>query len=211
MKNQHRTNYHFPSPSGRKKDCMFQKCVEIEIASCGNPQKESRENIREAIEFTWKMHWNTGCWQISNPPSQHMKNSLPLIEVPSWNFQEYHPGTWFHRWKRGGLHQALHQGKRSHTALICTNDTGQKLLVIIPKRDILPIGTLLSIMKQGKFTREEFTKILTGWSRELKHPRSFCRLMQKYPTNGLDGIFSLMKSQKYRHSMKTNKAQSPLE
>jgi predicted RNA binding protein YcfA (HicA-like mRNA interferase family) len=64
--------------------------------------------------------------------------------------------------KKRGFTEALHQGKGSHTALICTDDTGQKLLVIIPKRDILPIGTLLSIMKQGKFTRDEFTKILTG-------------------------------------------------
>jgi predicted RNA binding protein YcfA (HicA-like mRNA interferase family) len=40
--------------------------------------------------------------------------------------------------------------------------TGQKLLVIVPKRDILPIGTLLSIMRQGKFTREEFMDMLSG-------------------------------------------------
>jgi predicted RNA binding protein YcfA (HicA-like mRNA interferase family) len=53
-------------------------------------------------------------------------------------------------------------GKGSHTALIRIDNTGQKLLLIIPKRDILPIGTLLSIMRQGKFTRDEFIEILTG-------------------------------------------------
>jgi predicted RNA binding protein YcfA (HicA-like mRNA interferase family) len=64
--------------------------------------------------------------------------------------------------KKRGFTEARHQGKGSHTALIRTDDTGQKLLVIVPKRDILPIGTLLSIMRQGKFTREEFIEILTG-------------------------------------------------
>jgi len=47
-------------------------------------------------------------------------------------------------------------------ALIRVDNTGQKLLVIVPKRDILPIGTLLSIMRQGKFSREEFMDILTS-------------------------------------------------
>jgi predicted RNA binding protein YcfA (HicA-like mRNA interferase family) len=64
--------------------------------------------------------------------------------------------------KKRGFAEARYQGKGSHTALIWTGDTGQKLLVIVPKRDILPIGTLLSIMRQGKFTREEFIEILTG-------------------------------------------------
>lgn len=64
--------------------------------------------------------------------------------------------------KKRGFTEAQHQGKGSHIALIRTDDTGQKLLVIVPKRDILPIGTLFSIMRQGKFTREEFIEILTG-------------------------------------------------
>jgi len=64
--------------------------------------------------------------------------------------------------KKRGFTEACHQGKGSHTALIRIDETGQKLLVIVPKRDILPIGTLLSIMRQGKFTREEFLEILTG-------------------------------------------------
>jgi predicted RNA binding protein YcfA (HicA-like mRNA interferase family) len=64
--------------------------------------------------------------------------------------------------KKRGFTEARHQGRGSYTALIWTGDTGQKLLVIVPKRDILPIGTLLSIMRQGKFTREEFIEILTG-------------------------------------------------
>jgi predicted RNA binding protein YcfA (HicA-like mRNA interferase family) len=64
--------------------------------------------------------------------------------------------------KKRGFTDARYQGKGSHTALIRVDTTGQKLLVIVPKRDILPIGTLLSIMRQGKFTREEFMDMLSG-------------------------------------------------
>jgi predicted RNA binding protein YcfA (HicA-like mRNA interferase family) len=64
--------------------------------------------------------------------------------------------------KKRGFTEARHQGKGSHTALIRADSNGQQLLIIIPKRDILPIGTLLSIMRQGKFTREEFIGIITG-------------------------------------------------
>lgn len=63
--------------------------------------------------------------------------------------------------KKRGFTEARYQGKGSHTALVRIDNTGQKLLVIVPKRDILPIGTLLSIMRQGKYTREEFIEILT--------------------------------------------------
>jgi len=64
--------------------------------------------------------------------------------------------------KKRGCSEARHQGKGSHTALIRVDCTGQKLLVIVPKRDILPVGTLLSIMRQGNFSRDEFIEILTG-------------------------------------------------
>jgi predicted RNA binding protein YcfA (HicA-like mRNA interferase family) len=64
--------------------------------------------------------------------------------------------------KKRGFTEARHQGKGSHTALIRIDNTGQKLLIIIPKRDIVPISTLLSIMRQGNFSREEFIEILTG-------------------------------------------------
>jgi len=62
--------------------------------------------------------------------------------------------------KKRGFTDARYQGKGSHTALIHEDNAGQKLLVIVPKREILPVGTLLSIMKQGKFTREEFIEML---------------------------------------------------
>ncbi|MFA5376216.1 MAG: hypothetical protein WC455_10775 [Dehalococcoidia bacterium] len=49
----------------------------------------------------------------------------------------------------------------SHTVFFKVDDKGQKLLVVVPKRDILPVGVLISIMKQGKFARDEFLELLT--------------------------------------------------
>jgi predicted RNA binding protein YcfA (HicA-like mRNA interferase family) len=51
---------------------------------------------------------------------------------------------------------APHQGKRSHVALYKRDVDGRKLLVIIPKRDPVPRGTLLSILKQARMTKDEF-------------------------------------------------------
>jgi predicted RNA binding protein YcfA (HicA-like mRNA interferase family) len=64
------------------------------------------------------------------------------------------------RLKKAGFELARHQGKGSHTVLFKQDENGQKLLVVVPKRDILPIGVLLSIMKQARFTREEFLALL---------------------------------------------------
>ncbi|MDD5144500.1 type II toxin-antitoxin system HicA family toxin [Methanoregula sp.] len=66
------------------------------------------------------------------------------------------------RLMKRGFEKARHQGKGSHTVLFKTDATGQKLLVVVPKRDILPAGVLLSIMKQGRFTRDEFLELLTA-------------------------------------------------
>ncbi|WP_292410572.1 MULTISPECIES: type II toxin-antitoxin system HicA family toxin, partial [unclassified Methanoculleus] len=37
-----------------------------------------------------------------------------------------------------------------------TGEDGVKLLVVIPRRDPIPRGTLLSILKQARLTKEEF-------------------------------------------------------
>lgn len=58
--------------------------------------------------------------------------------------------------KKAGFVNAPRQGKGSHTALYKMDDSGKKLLVIIPRRDPVPKGTLLSILKQANLTREEF-------------------------------------------------------
>ena len=66
------------------------------------------------------------------------------------------------RLKKAGFELARHQGKGSHTALFKQDENGQKLLVVVPKRDILPPGVLLSIMKQARLTRQEFLTLLEG-------------------------------------------------
>lgn len=57
--------------------------------------------------------------------------------------------TLIKKFKRIGYQDAPFQGKGSHVALYKDAD-GTKLLVIIPKRDPIPIGTLMSIMKQAR-------------------------------------------------------------
>jgi predicted RNA binding protein YcfA (HicA-like mRNA interferase family) len=59
-----------------------------------------------------------------------------------------------------GFGYAPHRGKGSHTALYRIDPQGVKRLVIIPKRDPLPTGTLHSIMKQAGMSREEFIELL---------------------------------------------------
>ncbi|MDP3013099.1 MAG: type II toxin-antitoxin system HicA family toxin [Candidatus Subteraquimicrobiales bacterium] len=65
------------------------------------------------------------------------------------------------KFKHIGYKEAPFQGKGSHVALYKDN-SGDKILVIIPKRDPIPIGTLLSIMKQARMDREEFYSFLTN-------------------------------------------------
>ena len=69
--------------------------------------------------------------------------------------------TLIKKFKRMGYLDAPFQGKGSHVPLYKDAD-GIKLLVIIPKRDPLPIGTLMSIMKQARMEREEFYLFLTS-------------------------------------------------
>ncbi len=60
-----------------------------------------------------------------------------------------------------GFAQAVHQGKGSHVALFKVDTHGQKRLVIVPRRDPVPAGTLHSIMRQSGLSREEFIELLT--------------------------------------------------
>lgn len=52
------------------------------------------------------------------------------------------------------------KGKGSHIALVREGNHGEKYLFIIPKRDPLPKGTLISIIKQSGLTRDEFIKLM---------------------------------------------------
>lgn len=58
--------------------------------------------------------------------------------------------------KADGFDYAPHRGKGSHVALYKIGEDGNKLLVIVPRRDPIPRGTLISILKQAHLTKEEF-------------------------------------------------------
>jgi len=60
---------------------------------------------------------------------------------------------------KAGFDYAPIRGKGSHTALVRAGNQGEKYLVIIPKRNPIPKGTLISIIKQSGMTREEFIKL----------------------------------------------------
>ncbi len=61
---------------------------------------------------------------------------------------------------KAGFDYAPIKGKGSHIALIRAGNHGEKYLVIIPKRNPVPKGTLISIIKQSGLTREEFIKLM---------------------------------------------------
>ena len=61
---------------------------------------------------------------------------------------------------KAGFDHAPIKGKGSHTALVREDDHGDKFLVIIPKRDPIPKGTFISIIKQSGLSRDEFIKLL---------------------------------------------------
>jgi len=63
------------------------------------------------------------------------------------------------RLRKAGFEMAPHQGKGSHIALYKRDANGEKLLVIIPNRDPVPRGTLLSIIKQARITKDEFDEL----------------------------------------------------
>ncbi|MBU3966825.1 MAG: type II toxin-antitoxin system HicA family toxin [Euryarchaeota archaeon] len=61
---------------------------------------------------------------------------------------------------KAGFDYAPIKGKGSHIALVRAGDHGEKYLVIIPKRNPIPKGTLISIIKQSGLTRDDFIEIM---------------------------------------------------
>ncbi len=61
---------------------------------------------------------------------------------------------------KSGFQYAPIKGKGSHTALVRIDAEERPHLIIIPLRDPVPKGTLLSIIKQSGLSREEFLKLL---------------------------------------------------
>ena len=61
---------------------------------------------------------------------------------------------------KSGFGYASIKAKGSHTALVKVGLNDEKYLVIIPKRNPIPKGTLISIIKQSGYSRNEFIKLL---------------------------------------------------
>ncbi len=54
MENQPMTNYFLSVTIWEEEGVYVSKCVELEVASCGDTPKEALENIREAIDLYLK-------------------------------------------------------------------------------------------------------------------------------------------------------------
>ena len=61
---------------------------------------------------------------------------------------------------KAGFQDAPIKGKGSHRALVRIDNDGKPHLVIIPMRDPIPKGTLISIIKQSGLSREDFIKLI---------------------------------------------------
>ena len=61
--------------------------------------------------------------------------------------------------RRVGFEPAPKRGKGSHSAFIKRTEEKTRL-VIVPQRDAIPRGTLLSIIEQAGLTKKEFTELV---------------------------------------------------
>jgi predicted RNA binding protein YcfA (HicA-like mRNA interferase family) len=62
--------------------------------------------------------------------------------------------------KRGGFDYAPRRSKGRQVALYRVDETGRPLLVILPRRGALPVGTLLSILQQANMQKERLFMLL---------------------------------------------------
>ncbi len=62
--------------------------------------------------------------------------------------------------RKEGFETAPKRGKGSHAAFYKIDETGRKLLVIVPKSDRLPRGTLMAILKQADLSKDRFIELL---------------------------------------------------
>ncbi|MHA1167134.1 MAG: type II toxin-antitoxin system HicA family toxin [Candidatus Hodarchaeales archaeon] len=59
-----------------------------------------------------------------------------------------------------GFQYAPVKGKGSHIALVRIDDDNKHYLMIIPKRNPIPKGTLQSIIKQSGLSKDKFIELL---------------------------------------------------
>ena len=79
--NQPMTNYHFTVTIWEEDGVYVSKCVEVEVASCGDTPKEALENIREAIDIYLKNALEYGMLKDLEPSLTTHEKFTSLIEV----------------------------------------------------------------------------------------------------------------------------------
>ena len=75
------TNYHLTVTIWEEDGVYVSKCVEIEVASCGDTPKEALENIREAIDIYLKNALEYGMLNDLEPSLTTQEKFTSLIEV----------------------------------------------------------------------------------------------------------------------------------
>jgi predicted RNase H-like HicB family nuclease len=79
--NQPMTNYHLTVTIWEEDGVYVSKCVELEVASCGDTPKEALENIREAIDIYLKNALEYGMLKDLEPSLTTHEKFTALIEV----------------------------------------------------------------------------------------------------------------------------------
>ncbi|WP_067049960.1 type II toxin-antitoxin system HicA family toxin [Methanofollis ethanolicus] len=69
--------------------------------------------------------------------------------------------TVFRALKRAGFDYAPRRSKGRQVALYRVDEVGRRLLVILPKRSVLPVGTLLCILQQANIQKERFVLLVS--------------------------------------------------
>jgi predicted RNase H-like HicB family nuclease len=75
------TNYHLIVTIWEEDGVYVSKCVELEVASCGDTPKEALENIREAIDIYLKNALEYGMLTDIEPSLKTNEKFTSLIEV----------------------------------------------------------------------------------------------------------------------------------
>ena len=75
------TNYYLSVTIWEEEGVYVSKCVEIEVARCGDTPKEALENIREAIDIYLKNAQEYGMLKDIEPALTTHEKFTSLIEV----------------------------------------------------------------------------------------------------------------------------------
>ena len=75
------TNYHLSVTTWEEDGVYVSKCVELEVASCGDTPKEALENIRDAIDIYLKNAREYGMLTDLEPSLTTQEKFTSLIEV----------------------------------------------------------------------------------------------------------------------------------